>query len=285
MSDNHSHEHIQGKSNITVAFMLNFSFAIIEIIGGLITNSAAILSDAVHDFGDSLSLALSLIFEKISKKAPTNKFTYGYKRLSVIGAFINIIVLSIGTILVLKEAIESFANPKAVMAEGMFIMAILGILINGVSVYRMSGSKKILDKTVMMHLLEDLLGWIAVFMVSIVIYFTHLYILDSIISLVICIIIGRNIYLNIKNTIKIIMQAVPDQGLFNEIKDHLTKIKGVESVDKLNLWTLDGEEHVLTSIITIKQIASSNEVLADIKEMLLHVGIEESTIEINKKLM
>lgn len=282
MGHNHNHNHAhghEGSSNIKIAFLLNFGFAIAEIIGGFLTGSTAILSDAVHDFGDSLALALSFIFEKFGKKPANNKYTYGFKRLSVIGAIINIVVLSVGTIFVFTEAIDNIMSPKSVVAEGMFIMSIFGIVINGFSVFRMSGSKKILDKTVMMHLLEDLFGWIAVFIVSIAIYFTNWYILDPILSLMICIIIGRNIYMNTKNVINIIMQGVPDQELYEAIEENLEDIEGVLSVENLNIWTLDGDEHVLTAKLKVDN-NSSDKVFMKVKKLLSKEGIENSTIEL-----
>lgn len=279
-SHSHSHSHSDGVSNVTMAFLLNFGFSILELLGGIITGSTAILSDAVHDFGDSIALALSYIFEKIGKKESNEKYTYGYKRLSLIGAFINIIVLSVGTIFVFKEAIQALANPTAVKAEGMLLLAIIGIIINGASVFRMKGSKKILDKTVMMHLMEDLLGWVAVLVVSIVIYFTNWYILDPILSLGICVVIGRNIYFNLKTAIMIIMQRVPDEELYEEIKDHIIEMEEIEKIEKLNMWTMDGEMHVVTASIKVSENANRSEVLNKIKEMLNHEGIKESTIEV-----
>lgn len=282
MNHNHSHlhGHSEGVSNITMAFLLNFGFSILELFGGIFTGSTAILSDAVHDFGDSLALALSFIFEKVGKKESNEKYTYGYKRLSLIGALINIIVLSVGTIFVLSEAIQALANPTAVKAKGMLFLAIVGIVINGASVFRMKGSKKILDKTVMLHLMEDLLGWIAVLVVSVVIYFTNWYILDPILSIGISFIIGRNIYFNLKNAIMIIMQRVPDEDLYEEIKEHLIEIDEVEKIEKINMWTMDGEMHVVTASIKVLENTNKINVLNKIKEMLNNEGIKESTIEI-----
>ncbi|MDU6984458.1 MAG: cation diffusion facilitator family transporter [Terrisporobacter othiniensis] len=284
MAHNHSHSHnynhCEGVSNVTLVFLLNFGFSILELVGGLITGSKAILSDAVHDFGDSIALALSFVFEKVGKRGANEKYTYGYKRISLIGAFINIIVLSVCTIFVFSEALQSLVNSMPVKAEGMLLLSFIGIAINGASVFRMKGSKKILDKTVIMHLMEDLLGWIAVLVVSIVIYFTNWYILDPILSLGICIIIGRNIYFNLKTAILIIMQRVPDEDLYEEIKEHLMEINEIEKVEKLNMWTMDGEIHVLTASIKTLENANKNEVLNKVKEMLNDEGINESTIEV-----
>lgn len=279
-SHNHSHGHSEGVSNVTMAFLLNFGFSILELFGGIITGSTAILSDAVHDFGDSLALALSFIFEKVGKKESNEKYTYGYKRLSLIGAFINITVLSVGTIFVFNQALQALANPTAVKAEGMLFLAVIGIVINGASVFRMKGSKKILDKTVMMHLMEDLLGWVAVLVVSVVIYFTNWYILDPILSLGICFVIGRNIYFNLKTALMIIMQRVPDEDLYEEIKEHLIEMDEIENIEKINMWTMDGEMHVVTASIKALENTNKNDVLNKIKKMLNNEGIKESTIEV-----
>ena len=279
-SHSHGHNHSSSVSNVTMAFLLNFGFSILELFGGIITGSVAILSDAVHDFGDSLALALSFIFEKAGNQEANEKYTYGYKRLSLIGAFINIIVLSVGTIIVFREALQALANPTVVKAGGMLFLAVIGIVINGASVFKMKGSKKILDKTVMMHLMEDLLGWIAVLVVSIVIYFTNWYILDPILSLGICIIIGRNIYLNLKTAIMIIMQSVPDEDLYKEIKEHIIEMEQIEKIEKFNMWTMDGEIHVVTASIKALENTNKSDILNKIKDMLNQEGIEESTIEI-----
>lgn len=281
-SHSHSHSHGKGESvsNVTVAFLLNFGFSILELFGGIITGSTAILSDAVHDFGDSIALALSFVFERVGKKDANDKYTYGYKRLSLIGAFINIIVLSVGTIFVFNEAIQALADPKIVKAEGMLVLAFIGIVINGASVFRMKGSKKILDKTVMMHLMEDLLGWVAVLVVSIVRYFTNWYILDPILSLGICFVIGRNIILNLRTAIMIIMQRVPDEELYEEIKEHIMEIDEIEKIEKMNMWTMDGEMHVVTASIQTQENYNKSDVLYKVKEMLKNEGIKESTIEV-----
>ncbi|VYT69334.1 cation diffusion facilitator family transporter [Clostridium tertium] len=284
MKHNHNHSHLHNHndsvSNVTLAFLLNLGFSIIELFGGIITGSTAILSDAVHDFGDSLSLALSFIFEKVGNKESNEKYTYGYKRISLIGALINIVVLSVGTVFVFTEAVRALLNPTYVKAEGMLLLAIIGIVINGVSVFRMKGSKKILDKTVMMHLMEDLLGWIAVLVVSIVIYFTSWYILDPILSLAISVIIGRNIYNNLRDAIMIIMQRVPDEELYNNIKNNLISMEEIDSIEKINMWTIDGEVHILTASIKAVNDANKSNLLEKIKDMLLSKDIKESTIEI-----
>lgn len=279
MSHNHNHSHNK-PSNIGIAFLLNFSFSIIEIIGGILTNSTAILSDAVHDLGDSLALALSFFTERLSKKDATEKYPYGFKRLSLIGAIINILVLSIGTGYVISEAVISFQNPQEVDSIGMLWLAILGIAINGLAVLKMKDSKKILDKTVVMHLLEDLMGWVAVLVVSIVIYFTNWYILDPILSMFIALVIIRNIWINSKLVFSILMQSVPDESLYQELKEHMESIEGVKLVDNFKLWSLDGEEHVASITLLTQENADAQKIRLNAKNIFTNHSIKQTTVEV-----
>lgn len=277
------HHHSASFKNIRVAFLLNFIFSMIEIVGGLLTNSSAILSDAIHDLGDSLSLALAMIFEKKSNKEPNNKFSYGYKRLSVVSALINIIVLSIGTIFVFKESIERILNPQPVVAEGMLLLAIFGVIINGLSVLKMKNSSKISEKAVMLHLLEDLFGWLAVLVVSIVVAFTDFYVLDPILSLIICFIMFKNIYYNTKTIYSIIMQGTPENIDIDKIKKHLMQELPIKEISSLKIWSLDGENHVGTISITINDTVDCSEVdniKKSIKNYLKEYNISDLTIEI-----
>lgn len=279
MSHNHNHSHNK-PSNIGIAFLLNFSFSIIEIIGGILTNSTAILSDAVHDLGDSLALALSFFTERLSKKDATEKYPYGFKRLSLIGAIINILVLSVGTGYVISEAVISFQNPQEVDSIGMLWLAILGIAINGLAVLKMKDSKKILDKTVVMHLLEDLMGWVAVLVVSIVIYFTNWYILDPILSMFIALVIIRNIWINSKLVFSILMQSVPDESLYQELKEHMESIEGVKLVDNFKLWSLDGEEHVASITLLTQENADAQKIRLNAKNIFTNHSIKQTTVEV-----
>ncbi len=274
----HSHHSKDGNlSNITLAFLLNLVFSVIEFFGGLYTGSTAILSDAIHDFSDSISLLLSYIAEKISRKKPTSTYTYGYKRITLISAFINIVVLSIGTFFVIVRATSALLNPNDLKTTEMIFISILGIVVNLISVIRLNGSKKILDKTVRLHLLEDLLGWISVFLTSIIIHFTNLYILDPLLSLIISSIVVYNIIKRLVEVYKIVMQVVPDEDLCNKIRNTVLEIETVESIENLHMWTLDGEEIVLTATLYLSIF--DNYTLEKVKCLLEELGIHNSTIE------
>lgn len=281
MAHNHNHhDHHHGTKNIALAFILNFSFSILEIVGGIFTNSTAILSDAVHDFGDSLALALSFFTDKVSHKKANDKYTFGYKRLSVIGAIINILVLTAGTTYVLSEAIYTLQNPEEVNSIGMLWLAVVGIIINGLAAFRMKGSKRILDRTVVLHLLEDLMGWAAVLVISVVIHFTGWYILDPILSIFIALVVIRNIWLNMKQVYGVIMQSVPDQELSDELQEHIKGLSGVEDIQTFNFWSLDGDEHIVSVAVLAKNETSAQDIRIKIKDMLVNHHINQSTVEV-----
>ena len=183
MGHDHSHHHHHhGSKNILVAFFLNAGFAVIELIGGYLTNSVAIYSDALHDFGDSLALLFSYYAEKLSHKDADKKYTFGYRRFSILSAFINGLILLLGSLFVIYEAAQRIMAPEEVVPEGMLGLAILGIAVNSIAAYRLSKDDGVNAKMVMYHLLEDLLGWFAVLIVSIILLFKPWFILDSILS-------------------------------------------------------------------------------------------------------
>ncbi len=184
----HSHPHPNHdriQKNFTLAFWLNTGFAILEIAGGLYTNSVAILSDALHDFGDSLSLGLAFYFQRKSLKKRDDYFSYGYKRFSLLGAFINSLILIIGSIFILQEAIHRLARPEQANAKGMLALAFIGIVVNAIAMFRLRSGGSINERVVALHFLEDVLGWVAVLIGSVVMLFADVPILDPILSMLI----------------------------------------------------------------------------------------------------
>lgn len=285
MAHHHNHSHGSSAGNIKVAFFLNVSFTIIEIIGGFYTNSLAIMSDAVHDLGDSLSLGLSWYFQKKATKKPSKDFSYGYKRFSLLGAIINSIVLIIGAIFIIKEAIPRIQHPEATDAKGMMWLAILGIIVNGAAVFKLKKGTSINERVVYLHLLEDVLGWVAVFIASIVMQFWELPILDPILSLLIAAFVLFNVYKNIKESISIILQGVPSGFSVDEIKNALLTVSEIEGIHDCHLWTMDGEFNVLTVHLVVADDTISWEQSKRIKQKvrkLLHdqFHLEHITLEV-----
>lgn len=226
MSNNHDQNNVNSK-NILIAFSLNFSFSIIEFIGGAITNSVAIMSDAVHDLGDSISLILSYFAEKSSTKEANDLYPYGYRRYSILGAFLNAIILIAGSGYVIYEAAQRLLSPEPVDSEGMLYLAILGILVNSISAYIVSKGKSLNQKMVMYHLLEDLFGWICVLIVSIVTMFKPWYFLDSLLSILISIIILKGVIQNLIKVVNVILQKFPRRSTCNSSLINLKPTEGM----------------------------------------------------------
>lgn len=279
--EHHHHDHTDVK-NIKVAFFLNFGFTIIEIIGGIMTNSIAIISDAVHDLGDSLSLGLAWYFQKVAKKGRDNQFTYGYKRFSLLGALINSMVLIIGSVIVLSAAIPRIFHPVQAEAVGMFWLAIVGIVVNGAAVFRLKKGNSINEKVVMLHLLEDVLGWAAILVGSVFMYFFDIPILDPIMSIGISCFVLFNVYKNLRDSFRVILQAIPDDIDIKQIESHLLAFDQVQKIHDLHIWSIDGNYNILSVHIVVKQaliIEELAEIKSKIRASLSEIGIQHATFE------
>jgi len=279
---NHQHHDHTDVKNIKAAFFLNVGFTILEIAGGFFTNSIAILSDAVHDLGDSFSLGLAWYFQKTAKKGSDKSFTYGYKRFSLLGAIINSIVLVVGSIFILTAAIPRIFHPQQTHAGGMFLLAIVGVLVNGAAVLRLKKGHSINEKVVSLHMLEDVLGWTAILVGSVIMYFFDAPVIDPIMSVGIAIFVLSNVFKNVRQSLHIILQGIPDEVDITDISEHLQQLKGIENIHDLHAWSVDGTYNVLTVHVVLSNPVNM-ENLAEMKDeirLLLHEkGIQHVTIE------
>jgi len=280
----HDHSHSHGSNNrIGWAFFLNVTFTIIEFIGGILTNSTAIMADAVHDLGDSLSIGFAWFLSKVSEKGSNSEFTYGYRRLSLFGALINGLVLIIGSVWVLTEAIPKLLQPEMPIVEGMIALAVFGVLVNGFAAYKLSKGKTLNERILNWHLLEDVLGWVAVLIVSIVLLFVDWPILDPALSILFTLYILINVAKNLWHTIRLFLQAIPDKELSKSVYKTLIELKEVDSIHHLHLWSLDGEHHVLTAHLALQDALSMQQQLElkkSIAERLSKFNLEHTTIEL-----
>jgi cobalt-zinc-cadmium efflux system protein len=282
----HLHHHHHSGKNILIAFFLNASFAVIELIGGYYTNSVSIISDALHDFGDSLALLFSFFAEKIALKKADEKFTFGYRRFSILSALINGLILLTGSIFVIDEAVSRILSPEVVKPEGMLALAVLGIIVNAVAAYRLSKNDGLNSQMVMYHMLEDLLGWIAVLIVSVILLFKPWFILDSILSILIALIILRGVYKNLLKVGMIFLQKFPDDIEINKIKQKVLSLALVEDVHQIKGWSIDNQTYYLRFHVLIPEETKMKEVdelKVKIKQVLEHFHVEYSTIEFESK--
>ena len=247
------------EKNILIAFILNFAFSIFEFFGGLITNSVAILSDSVHDMGDALSIGISFFLEKKSKKHADNKYTYGYVRYSVLGGLITTIILIVGSILVIYNAIGRIINPIEINYEGMIIFAIVGVVLNFIAAYFTKDGESINQKSVNLHMLEDVLGWIIVLVGAIIMKFTDIRLLDSIMSIGVAIFILINALKNLKEVLDLFLEKTPNGIDIEELKKHLLEIENVDDIHHIHVWSIDGYNnyatmHIVTKAENIKEL-------------------------------
>lgn len=267
--------------NIRTAFFLNLAFAFVELIGGIITNSVAILSDAVHDFGDSISLAIAWALQKKSNKAKDDKYSYGYKRFSLLSSVILSGILLIGSILILVEAIGRLFNPQEVNAQGMLWLAILGIIVNGLAALSVKRGKTLNERAVFLHIMEDVLGWIGVLVISIVMIFVNLPILDPILSISITIWVLYNVYKNLKATFNILLQAFPKNVDVKKLTKEIEAIDNVISIHDLHIWTQDGNSHVMTLHIVAEK--NYETIKNKVREIANTFNIDHVTIELEEE--
>lgn len=270
MGDHHNHNHGDAKKNLKLAFFINLGFTMLEIVGGFFTNSVAIMSDALHDLGDSLSLGLAWYIEnKAEKKGATKEFSFGYARFRLLGALINSVVLIGGSIYIIYEAITRLQNPEVVDSAYMIGFAIVGVLANGYAAWRVHGGKSLNEKVVSWHLLEDVLGWVAVLIVAIILQFKDWYILDPALSLAITLYILWGVGGRLKDTLYLMLQGVPENINLQEVKKKLQKVPHVGSIHHTHVWSLDGQHHVLTAHLVLEEI-SRYEQIDEVRQEAVH---------------
>lgn len=283
--NNHSHDNHSGMKNIKTAFLLNISFTILEIIGGILTNSIAILSDALHDLGDSLSLGLSLYLEKVSQRKRDNRFSFGYRRFSLLAALINSIVLIVGSFIIISEAIPRVFNPETVHIKGMFALSIFGILVNSLAAWRVNSGKSMNERVITWHFLEDVFGWIAILIISLVMLKWDIPILDPILSILITVFILWNVAKRLKETAVIFLQAIPPGIEVDKLEACISDLDKVISTHDTHVWSMDGEYTVMSTHIVVSDSLPHSEYLHvknSVKECCKDVGIHHITVEIER---
>ncbi len=292
-TDGHVHEPDNGEPgrsssmrNITIAFFLNLVFTVIEIVGGLYTNSLAILSDALHDLGDSVALGLAFILERISGKDRTPKYSYGFRRYSLLSALINSLILLGGSIFILTQAIPRILNPQPVRESGMLLLAVIGIVVNGIAVLRMRGSQKLSERTVMLHLLEDVLGWVAVLIGSLVMMVANVPVIDPVLSIAITVYVLFRSVSNLSQTMRIFLQGVPPSVDVDRLVEHIRGMNPIVDVHDVHVWTLDGQYNVLTLHVVVPDdfsLKSTQDLRHRVRQYLSENRIQHATIEVGRE--
>ena len=266
------------EKNILIAFILNLSFSIFEIIGGFFTGSVAIISDAVHDLGDATSIGISYFLEKKSKKQPDNTYTYGYARFSVMGSVITTLILLFGSVMVIYNAVLRIINPVEINYNGMIIFAIVGAFVNFLAAYFTKDGDSLNQKAVNLHMLEDVLGWVVVLIGAIIMRFTDIRIIDPLMSMGVAVFIFINALKNLKEVLDLFLEKIPNNISIEEIKRHIKEIDGVIDVHHIHIWSMDGQLNFATMHIVATE--NSHEIKDKIREELKEHGIGHATLEI-----
>ncbi len=263
--------------SILLAFILNLAFSVFEFIGGIITGSVAIVSDAVHDTGDAVSIGISYIFEKKSKKQPNCKYTYGYLRYSVIGGSITGIILIIGSLITIYNAISKIITPTDINYNGMIIFAVIGVCVNLCAALITRGQGSMNQKAVNLHMLEDVLGWLVVLAGAVVMRLTNIAVIDPIMSICVSVFILICACMNIKEILDLLLEKTPRNIDIDEIKERIEKIEGVIQVHHVHVWSLDEQNNCATMHVVTDR--DTHEVKESIKLELAKHGIGHVTIE------
>lgn len=280
----HHHSHSSSEKNISTAFFLNLFFVFIEIAGGIITNSFAIISDAIHDLGDCGAIGLAFFFEKFSQKKPDKKYTYGYKRYSLLSAIITSLILVIGSVAIIFGSIQRFKNPEEIKSLPMLIIAVFGVLINGIAAFKTSHGSGANEKAINLHMLEDVFGWIAVLIGSIFIHLFQWYFIDTLLSLVISAFLLFHSAKNILYTVSILLEKTPYDFNFEDYEAEISKLPGVENVHHIHVWSLDDETILATIHITLSKDffpEKYSEVQKSVIEASKNLGINHITLQID----
>ena len=269
---------MKSEKNIFIAFILNLAFSVFEFIGGIFTGSVAIVSDAIHDFGDAAGIGISYFLEKKSKKQPDEKHTYGYARYSVIGSLITTFILLFGSVTVIYNAINRLINPSEINYNGMIIFAVVGVCVNFCAAYFTRDGDSLNQKVVNLHMLEDVLGWTVVLIGAIIMHFTDWSFIDPVMSVGVSLFIFINAVRNLKEAIDLFLEKTPHGIDIKEIAEHISEIDGVIGVHHIHIWSMDGQSNYATMHVVTN--SDSHKIKETIREELLEHGINHATLEL-----
>ena len=275
---------MKSSRNMTIAFLLNFSFAIIEFIFGLLFHSSAILADAVHDSGDAMAIGLSTLFEKISTKKEDRNYTLGYKRYSLLGALLTSVILLVGSTLVIVENVPKLLAPEKVNYDGMLVLGIVAIIVNTAASRVVSHGHSHNEFILSLHFLEDILGWLAVILVSLILRFTDWYFLDPLLSLVIAGFILSKALPKFWENIQIFLDHVPSDVDLGQLYQEIAVLENVRAITQLNVWTTDGLEKYAMLHICLENPNLLAETQIVLRQKLLAYGIAKVTIQTDESL-
>lgn len=267
--------------NILIAFILNLAFSIFEFVGGIVTGSVAILSDAVHDVGDAASIGIAYFLERKSHRQSDAVYTYGYGRYSVMGSVITTLILLLGSAAVIYNAVHRLVEPAEIDYNGMIVFAVVGVCVNLCAALFTREGGSLNQRAVNLHMLEDVLGWAVVLLGAIVMRFTDFAILDPLLSIAVAVFIFANAIRNLRASLELFLEKAPHGMDTEALRAHLMAIEGVLDVHHIHLWSVDGQHHCATMHVVAKGAAHAikDAVRAELREH----GIGHATLELEEE--
>ena len=272
---------MKSEKNILVAFLLNLAFSVFELIGGIFTNSVAIISDSIHDLGDAVSIGASWLLEKKSKRQPDNTHTYGYLRYSVLGSVITVLILLAGSVLVIVNAVSRILNPQEIHYNGMILFAIIGVAVNFLAAWFTREGESLNQKAVNLHMLEDVLGWAVVLIGAIVMRFTDWKLIDPLLSIGVAAYIFIHAFSHLKEALDLFLVKIPHGIDIDEITRHIKALDDVLDVHHIHVWSMDGSSNYATMHIVTNGDPAA--VKTAVKEELHEHGICHATLEMERE--
>lgn len=275
------HHHKKASKNLAFVFFVNLTFNIIVIIGGLATNSMAILADCIHDMSDTISMAVAWILEHVSQKGSTDTFSYGYQRFSILGAVLTSTFVIIMAFFILQEAIPRLFSPEEVDAGGMLLVGMVGLIFKSVSVWKLHGGETFNEKAILYHLLGDIFEWIAILILSIIlIFWSDVTYLDPFISIGIALWLIFNLGRTLYKSILVLLQKTPDNFDIDEFKQNILAIDGIKEIDDFHIWSLDGIDSVMTLKLKIDNWDNPERIKEEIYSISNKYHVIDITIEL-----
>lgn len=296
MPDNHNHGHDHDHGDVfhshapigkmKLAFFLTLIILVVELIGGFISHSLALLSDAGHVLTDIAAIGLSWFAMHQSQKPASEKYTYGYHRSGILAAFINAMTLIVIAVVILYEAIDRFKNPQPVGSTWMFISASVGLIMNLYLGFGLSKEDNINVKSAVLHMIGDALASAGVIVGGIIILFTGWDVVDPILSVLIALLIAFGAWKIVKQTVGILMEGTPKGVSLEEVIEKIRSIKGVLNVHDLHVWSITSGKNALSCHVVLNNqitFQESQVILREVEHKLQHIGIGHATIQIENE--
>ena len=269
---------MKAQKNILIAFLLNLFFGIFELVGGAVTGSVAIMSDAIHDIGDAAGIGVAWFLEHKSKHRPDGAYTYGYGRYSVLGSVFVTLILLLGSGAVIYSAVARIFHPVPIRYDGMILFAIVGVIVNFGAAWFTREGDSLNQKAVNLHMLEDVLGWAVVLIGAIIMRFTDISVIDPLMSIGVAVFILIHAVKNLKAALDVFLERTPQDICPEEIRQHLLEIPGVLDVHHIHLWTMDGQNHYATLHAVYE--GDARQIKEALREELKEHGVAHATLEL-----